>query len=240
MKVVLVKDYEEMSQTAAEMIASIVKNKPDSVLSFATGSTPIGTYEKLVNFHKLGLDFSRVKAFHLDEYIGLTPDDPMSYAYYLEEHVFSKLNIPRENIHLHNAEHGDIETHAHDYDVAIEEAGGIDMQILGIGENGHIAFVEPDDQLPLETGRVRLTESTIEVNSRFFDDSTKVPREAISLGLRSICRAKKIILVINGKQKHDCVHKLLHSPYLDTSFPASVLLLHNDCTLIVDEEAYTG
>lgn len=240
MKVILVKDYEEMSTTAAEMIATFTKSKPEAVLSFATGSTPIGTYEKLVSFHKLGLDFSQVSAFHLDEYIGLSPDDPNSYAYYLDENLFSQLNIPSENIHLHNSDPHDIESHAHAYDTEIEDCGGIDIQILGVGENGHIAFLEPDDKLQLETGRVKLSENTIEVNARFFEDPSQVPKEAISLGLRSIFRARKIIFLINGVKKHNVVKRLLEDPNLDTRFPASVLLMHNDCTLIVDEEAYTG
>lgn len=240
MKIVIVKNYEEMSAAAAELIASLVQEKGNAVLSFATGSTPLGLYEKLSDYRKMGLDFSGIRAFHLDEYIGLAPDDPMSYAYYLDEHVFTPLEIPRENIHVHNSDPENVEKHAHAYDAAIEKEGGIDLQILGIGENGHIAFLEPADRLPMETGRVELSKDTIEVNSRFFQDEEMVPHFAISLGIRSIFRAKKIILLANGARKHEAVQALIKRPYLDTHFPASCLLLHEDCTLIIDEAAYSG
>lgn len=240
MKIIVVNNYEEMSNTAAEMIAGIVHEKPDAVLSFATGSTPLGLYEKLADYHKMGLDFSGIKAFHLDEYIGLQADDPMSYAYYLEENVFTPLELDRENIFVHNSDPHHIEQHAKEYDARIEAEGGIDVQILGIGENGHIAFLEPADRLPMETGKVELTKDTIEVNSRFFEDEALVPHYAVSLGLRSIFRARKIILLANGARKHEAVQSLLQRPYLDTEFPASALLLHEDCTLIIDEAAYTG
>lgn len=240
MKIVIAKDYDEMSAAAAELIAAKVQEKPDAVLSFATGSTPLGLYRKLASFHKMGLDFSGIRAFHLDEYIGLDPEDPMSYAYYLEENVFTPLEIPREQAFIHNADPENIEEHARQYDAKIESEGGIDIQILGIGENGHIAFLEPSDRLPMETGQVQLTQETIEVNSRFFDDASLVPHKAVSLGIRSIFRARKILLLANGVRKHDAVQALIKNPYLDTQFPASCLLLHKDCTLIVDEAAYSG
>lgn len=240
MKVILVKDYEEMSTAAAERVAAIVQEKPDAVLSFATGSTPIGTYEKLAEFHRRGLDFSRVHAFHLDEYIGLKPDNPNSYAYYLDENVFTPLDIPSEQVHVHCAEANRAEEEARKYDVLIEKLGGIDLQILGIGENGHIAFLEPGEKLPLESGIMALTQDTIEVNSRFFESVEEVPHHAVTLGLRSILGAKKILLLINGPRKHEAVRRLLNEPYLNTQFPVSALLLHKDCTLIVDEQAYAG
>ncbi|MDI9502068.1 MAG: glucosamine-6-phosphate deaminase [Tissierellia bacterium] len=240
MKIVIVKDYDEMSKAAAELAVSLVQDKPHAVLSFATGSTPLGMYAKLASHHKMGLDFSGIKAFHLDEYIGLSPDDPMSYSYYLDENVFTPLEIPKEHIFVHNSDPEQVEQHAREYDRKIEAEGGIDLQVLGIGENGHIAFLEPADRLPLETGLVELTKDTIEVNSRFFEDEELVPHYAMSLGVRTIFRARKIILLANGVRKHDAIRTLLDNKHLDPRIPASCLQLHADCTLIVDEAAYTG
>lgn len=241
MKNFVEKDYEAMSKKAAEIFIEAIKEKPNIILGLATGSTPIGLYKELIRAHKEeGLDFSKVTTFNLDEYIGLSPDHPSSYEYFMREELFNHINIPRENIHIPDGLAENIEEYCKKYDEMIDKAGGIDIQLLGVGENGHIAFNEPDESLSLGTTIVELTENTIEVNSRFFQSVEEVPRTAISMGIGSILKAKKIVLLANGKRKAPVIKKLLSTDRVSTKFPVSFLLLHPDVTVIVDEEAYNG
>ncbi|NLY85679.1 MAG: glucosamine-6-phosphate deaminase [Tissierellia bacterium] len=241
MKIFVEKDYEAMSKKAAEIFIEAIKEKPNIILGLATGSTPIGLYKELIRAHKEeGLDFSKVTTFNLDEYIGLSPDHPSSYEYFMREELFNHINIPRENIHIPDGLAENIEEYCKKYEEMIDKAGGIDIQLLGVGENGHIAFNEPDESLSLGTTIVELTENTIEVNSRFFQSVEEVPRTAISMGIGSILKAKKIVLLANGKRKAPVIKKLLSTDRVSTKFPVSFLLLHPDVTVIVDEEAYNG
>lgn len=239
MKVIVVKDYESMSKKAADIFIEGIKNKPDIVLGLATGSTPIGMYKELIRAHKEEeLDFSKVTTFNLDEYVGLSNDHPSSYGYFMDNELFNHINIQRENTHLPDGKAVDPQAYCKIYDELIEEAGGIDIQILGVGENGHIAFIEPDKSLSVGTSVVKLTDNTIEVNSRFFDSMEEVPKTAITMGMGSILKAKKIVFLANGKRKTPVIKRLLSEHRVDTMFPVSFLHLHPDVTIIVDEEAY--
>lgn len=230
MNIIVCKDSEEMSQRAADMIADRIQAKPDLVLGLATGSTPIRTYEKLVEMYEAGdLDFSQVTTFNLDEYEGLTPDNIQSYHYFMNHHLFSKVNLPAENTHFPKGDPS--------YDEEIRQAGGIDLQILGLGVNGHIAFMEPKDALNDFTGRVSLTPQTIQVNSRFFEEGEEVPSRAYSMGMGSIMRTKEIILMANGEKKADAIGKMVNNPTISTWLPVSFIRLHPHASLILDEAA---
>lgn len=241
MKLIIKKDYDELSKIAAEIILAEINKKPDMVLGLATGSTPIGTYKKLIDFYNEGkVDFSKVTTFNLDEYYGLLPQNSQSYHYFMHKNLFSHINIKPENIHIPNGQAKDADEYVKEYDKTIENAGGIDLQILGIGANGHIAFNEPADELFVGTHLTGLTQSTIEANSRFFNSIDEVPKKAITMGIGSIIKAKKILLLANGKSKAKIIAQLLNNDTITTRIPASVLLLHNDTTLIIDKEASEG
>lgn len=239
MKLIVEKNYEELSKRAAEILKKEIRINPQIVLGLATGSTPMGTYKELIKAHENeGLDFSQVETFNLDEYVGLDGDHPNSYRYFMNEELFKHININLENTHIPNGKAKNLESYCKEYDKDIKEAGGIDIQILGIGTNGHIAFNEPADELSVGTSIVNLTESTIKDNSRFFDSMEEVPKTAITMGIGSILKAKKIILLASGKSKAPIMKKLLEETVVSTKLPASFLLLHPDVTIIVDEEAY--
>ncbi len=239
MQIMIMKNYEEISKVASNIVAEIVKDNPKAVLGLATGSTPIGTYKELIKMYKEGkLDFSEITSFNLDEYVSLDGSHPSSYRYFMDNELFNHINIKKENAHVPDGKAENINQFCKDYDKKIEEAGGIDLQILGIGSNGHIAFIEPEKELPLETHIAELTESTINDNQRFFHSIDEVPRTAISMGIGSIMKAKKIILLANGKNKEDAIKKILIDRKVTTEVPGSILLLHPDVTFIVDEEAY--
>lgn len=241
MKTIICKDYDEMSKKAAEIITKQVKEKPDSVLGLATGSTPIGLYKCLIKEHKEnGLDFSKVKTVNLDEYVGLGEKDDQSYIYFMRDNLFNHINIKKENTHVPESNKEDLKLDTEKYNKLLDDIGTRDIQVLGIGVNGHIAFNEPDDKLNLRTSIVDLTEETIEVNSRFFEKKEDVPTKAISMGLEDIFDAKCIILLANGKSKKEAIDKILNGKFVDTNFPASLLHLHPNVVLIVDEEAYNG
>lgn len=238
MKVIVEKDYKDMSRKAAFFISEAIKEKPNLILGLATGSTPIGAYEELIRMYKEeGLDFSKVITFNLDEYFGLFPEDHQSYRYFMEDILFKYINIKEENTHVPDGLSQNCNEYGRMYDKMIEEKGGIDIQILGIGRNGHIAFNEPAKELMFFTHLTNLTEDTIKANSRFFDSIDKVPRTAITMGLGTIMKAKKIILIANGKNKAEIIRKLLTEDKVTTMLPASLLLLHPDLTVIIDEEA---
>ncbi len=240
MELIVAKDYEELSQRAAKIIKEEIVKNPNIVLGLATGSTPIGTYKELIRFHnESGLDFSGVKTFNLDEYVGLDGEHPGSYRYFMDKELFSQINIKIENTNVPDGKASNLEDYCKEYDKAVEEAGGIDIQVLGIGTNGHIAFIEPAEEISLYTSIAKLNESTIKDNSRFFESIDEVPKTAISLGIYSILKAKKIILLANGKNKADAIAKILNSEKISTQVPASLLRLHTDVTVILDEEAYS-
>ncbi len=243
MKIVVVKDYKELSETAAKIIVDGVKEKPNTVLGLATGSTPIGTYEEIIRYHKdENIDFSEVVTFNLDEYIGVGKEHEGSYNYFMNEHLFNHINVNKENIHIPDGlvDEDKIDEYVKEYDREIEDAGGIDIQLLGIGSNGHIGFNEPAEELSSGTCVIELTESTLKDNLKYFDHIDEVPRTAITLGMGGIMKAKKIVMIINGKNKHKVVKDLLEKDVITTKLPASLLRLHRDATIIIDEEAYYG
>lgn len=235
MKLLVVKDYEEMSCVAAKIFKDIINEKPDAVLGLATGSTPIGLYKKLIEMNRnKEIDFSNIKTINLDEYVGLGKENPQSYRYFMNENLFNHINIHKANTLVPNGLAEDIEKEAKSYDKKIEELGGIDIQILGIGSNGHIAFNEPDDFLIEETHVTNLSQSTIEANSRFFKSINEVPTRAITMGIGSIMKAKKILLLVKGEDKVKAVKELLNGN-ITTKNPATILKLHEDVTIIMDE-----
>lgn len=233
MKIIICESYEELSRKAADLVIDRMTKKPDLVLGLATGSSPEGLYDHLVEAYREGrIDFAQASSYNLDEYVGIAHDHPQSYHRFMEDHLFSRVNLSREKIHF-----PDEEADFGHYDRAIEEAGGIDFQILGIGPNGHIAFNEPQDRLYLDTHVAQLTPSTIQANSRFFDSEDQVPRTAVTMGMGSIMKAKEILILANGPKKVEAVAPLLRGDRVYTGSPVSLCLLHPNCTLIVDRAA---
>jgi len=217
------------------VFAQIVR-KPDSVLGLATGSTPLGVYSLLAEYHARGTDFSRLTTFNLDEYVGLAPDHPQSYHWYMRENFFSKVNIKPDRIFIPNGMAEDLEAECLRYDELIKQAGGIDLQLLGIGSNGHIGFNEPGTEFGTTTHIVDLAESTIRDNARFFESIDQVPTRALSMGIKSIMQAKEVILMASGGSKADAVCAAVKGP-VTTAVPASVLQLHPCVTFVVDQAA---
>ena len=237
MKIYETKDYQEMSRQAANILSAQVILKPDCVLGLATGSTPIGTYDKLVEWYEKGdLDFSEVKTVNLDEYRGLTRDNDQSYYYFMHEHLFDRVNIDPENTNVPNGTEPDADKECERYEKLIESMGGVDIQLLGLGHNGHIGFNEPGAAFEKETHCVDLTESTIEANKRFFESEDDVPRQAYTMGIKNIMQAKKILVVVSGEDKADILKEVLYGP-ITPKVPASILQLHNDVTIVADEAA---
>jgi glucosamine-6-phosphate deaminase len=211
MKIVIVKDYAQMSKLAADSFAEVINNKPDAVMGLATGSSPIGLYKELIKMNKEGkIDFSKVRSFNLDEYYKIAPDSDQSYIYFMKQNLFDHINIKPENINIPNGMAPDADAESVAYDKKIEAAGGIDIQILGAGVNGHIGFNEPEDALYFGTHRTELQESTIEANARFFSSAADVPKSALTMGVGHIMQAKKIVMVLSGENKRD-VFKALKS-----------------------------
>lgn len=240
MRIIVCKDYEKMSDEAAKIVAAQLTLKPDSILGLATGSTPIGMYQRLIDMNKAGeIDFSKVKSFNLDEYYPIKADNNQSYRYFMNENLFNHVNIDINNTRVPNGEAADPVEEGKSYDAAIDAAGGIDLQILGIGRNGHIGFNEPDENLIMGTHRTMLTQDTIEANSRLFNSIDEVPTQAITMGMVSILKSKMIVLLANGKNKHEAVKKLLDDT-ITTSNPATFLKTHPNVVIICDEECYNG
>mgnify|MGYP000963936141 CR=1 FL=1 len=240
MKLYVCKNYDEMSETAAQIISSVITLKPDCVLGLATGSTPVGTYSRLADMNRAGkLDFTKVRTYNLDEYYPIKPSNPQSYRYFMDKHLFDLINIDKSNTHLLNGEAPDTEVECAAYDRAIESAGGIDIQLLGIGNNGHVGFNEPSEKLTAATHKTSLTESTINANARFFASAVEVPRHALTMGLAPIMKARKIILLASGKNKHAALSEML-SGVIATSNLSTVLNLHSDVTVVCDADAYNG
>lgn len=232
MKIIRARDYRDMSRKAANLISAQVILFPRSVLGLATGSTPIGIYDQLAEWYDKGdIDFSETVTVNLDEYHGLPPDDPQSYRAFMRAHLFGKVNIRPDNTHLPR---GDAEPRAEcaRYDALIARLGGIDLQLLGLGRNGHIGFNEPGEAFEKSTHCVELTADTIRANARFFGDEGAVPRRAITMGMKSIMQAKKILLAVSGDKK-DILERSLSGP-ITPEVPASILQLHPDLTVITD------
>ena len=235
MNLIIVENYDEVSKLAAINIKDVINKKPDAVLGLATGSTPMGTYKELIKMNKENeVDFSKVTTVNLDEYIGLSENDAQSYRYFMNEHLFNHININKENTFVPNGLAEDIEAETKNYDKRIDELGGIDLQILGIGSNGHIAFNEPSDVLISGTHLTDLTEITINANSRFFNSINEVPKTAISMGLGQIMKSKKILLLVHGENKAEAVKEAL-SGKITTKNPATMLQMHKDVTIIIDK-----
>lgn len=235
MNYITVKTYDELSKRASMIIASQVVMKPDCVLGLATGSSPLGAYSYLAEMCDKGeVDFSRVTSVNLDEYAGLDGSHDQSYRYFMDTNLFSKINIDRAKTFVPSGIAQDLVKEGREYDALIEKLGGIDLQLLGIGLDGHIGFNEPDSVFVAETHPVDLDESTIEANSRFFASKDDVPRRAITMGMMSIMRAKKILLIANGQNKKAILEKAFNGP-VDPMVPASILQLHPDVTVIFAE-----
>lgn len=240
MKIILTDNYNELSIKTADIIEGMVSSEGRVVLGLATGSTPVGTYRELIKRHEeYSLDFSKVITFNLDEYIGLSEKNHDSYNYFMNTNLFDHININKDNTHVPDGMTSDPKTYGRLYDKMIENAGGIDLQILGIGSNGHIAFNEPAEELNLGTGLVKLSKKTIEDNSRFFESKERVPTEAVSMGMGSIMKARRILLLASGEGKSEAIGQILNSGKVTTWLPASLLLLHPDVTMICDQEAFS-
>lgn len=237
MRIYKASDYQDMSRKAANIISAQIILKPNCVLGLATGSTPIGIYRQLIEWYQKGdLDFSEVKTVNLDEYKGLTPDNIQSYHYFMKQNLFKDININTENTYLPNGAQEDSEVECARFNNIIDRLGGIDLQLLGLGYNGHIAFNEPEESFEKGTHCVALTQSTIETNSRLFGEGEVVPKYAYTMGIKSIIQARKILLVVSGASKADILVKSLAGP-VTPNIPASILQMHNDLTIVADEAA---
>lgn len=237
MRIYKAKDYVDMSRKAANIVSAQVIMKPNCVLGLATGSTPIGLYKQLVEWYNKGdLDFSEVMTVNLDEYKGLSRDNDQSYYYFMHQNLFDHVNISAENTHLPNGMEPDSQKECQEYTNLIQSLGGVDLQLLGIGHNGHIGFNEPGEAFDKQVHCVNLTQSTIEANKRFFASADDVPKQAYTMGIKTIMQAKKILIVASGEDKAEIVRDAFFGP-ITPKVPASVLQLHNDVTLVADEAA---
>jgi len=237
MEVIVTRDYEEMSKTAARVVAQVLNLKPNAVLGLATGSTPLGLYKELIRMHREeGLDFSQVTTFNLDEYVGLPRTHPQSYYYFMQENLFKHINVPKQNIYVPSGTTSNYAAFCQWYEQRIRECGGIDLQVLGIGTDGHIAFNEPSSSLGSRTRIKTLARQTIEDNARFFGSPEEVPVYAITMGVGTILEARKIMLLASGRQKAPAVAAAIEGP-VTSMITASALQLHRDAMCIIDREA---
>jgi glucosamine-6-phosphate deaminase len=237
MKIYRAADYKDMSRKAANIISAQIIMKPNCVLGLATGSTPTGTYQQLVEWYKKGdLDFSEVTSVNLDEYKGIPRTNPQSYYYFMHQNLFDQVNINPEYTHLPNGMEPDSAKECARYEALIHSLGGVDLQLLGLGHNGHIGFNEPGAAFEKETHCVDLQQRTIEANKRFFASADEVPRQAYTMGIKTIMQARKILVVVSGEDKAEIVEKAFLGP-VTPSVPASILQMHNDVTLVGDAAA---
>lgn len=237
MEIIIRSTPEEMSKTAARVVASIINAKPNAAIGLATGSTPLGLYKELVRMHREeGLDFSQVVTFNLDEYVGLTQQHPQSYHYFMHENLFKHINIAKHNIYIPSGTTDNYRAFCLWYEQRIKECGGIDLQILGIGSDGHIAFNEPTSSLGSRTRIKTLAKQTIDDNARFFDSPDQVPIYAITMGVGTILEARKVLLLANGSKKAAAVAATIEGP-VTSMITASALQLHPDVMMVIDEEA---
>lgn len=237
MKIYSAQDYQSMSRKAANILSAHVILKPDSVLGLATGSTPIGMYKQLIEWYNKGdIDFSQVHTVNLDEYLGLAPTHDQSYRYFMQTNLFDHVNVPPENTNVPNGLAPDPEAECARYNQVIADLGGIDVQVLGMGHNGHIGFNEPEEAFELETHVVNLTDNTIDANARFFASRDEVPRQAITMGIKSIMQARHILVVVSGADKAEIVKRAFFGP-VTPKVPASILQMHPHVSLVADEAA---
>ena len=237
MRIYQAENYQAMSRRAANIISAQVIYKPNCVLGLATGGTPVGAYNQLVEWYEKGdLSFGKVRTVNLDEYFGLSPHHEQSYRYFMDTHLFNHIDIRPENTHLLDGLTKDPIKECANYNKLIDKLGGIDLQLLGMGHNGHIAFNEPGDDFGLETHLVDLTESTIDANQRFFDSGDEAPRHALSMGIKNIMQARRILMVVSGEEKADILYQAFCGG-VTTYVPASILQLHPDVTLVGDKAA---
>ena len=237
MEVVICRDYDQMSRRAAQVVADVVRRKPKAVLGFATGSSPVGLYRELIRMHREeGLDFSKVTTFNLDEYVGLAPDHPQSYRRFMNENLFDHLNVPKKNTHVPPGTADDVEAACAAYEKRIGAKGGIDVQVLGIGSDGHVAFNEPGSSLGSRTRRVTLTKQTLDDNARFFARKKDVPIHAISMGVGTILEARRLVMVASGKNKAAALAAAVEGP-ITSMITASALQLHPDAIVFVTKDA---
>ena len=237
MRTIRCKNYEEMSRRAADVIAAQLILDPKTVLGLATGTTPVGCYQRLIELNREGaIDFSEVSTYNLDEYRGFTHDDPQSYHYFMADQLFNHVNIKAANTHVPDGSNPDAASACAEYDHMVENAGYVDLQLLGIGNNGHIGFNEPCSDFPVGTHCVDLTESTIRANSRLFEREEDVPRQAYTMGVGTIMKARRVLVLASGEAKADAVRAMCYGP-VEPGCPASALRLHPDCIVIADEAA---
>jgi glucosamine-6-phosphate deaminase len=237
MEVIISATYDEMSEASARVVAELLNTKPDAVLGLATGSTPVGLYKALARLHRQeGLDFSQVTTFNLDEYVGLPPMHEQSYHFFMQQNFFESVNIPRQNIHIPSGTTGNYKSFCQWYEDQIEKAGGIDLQVLGIGSDGHIAFNEPGSSLSSRTRLKTLAKSTIDDNARFFSTRAEVPIYAITMGVGTILEARRLLLLANGKGKADAIARAIEGP-VTSMITASAVQLHPDVLVYLDQEA---
>jgi len=237
MRIIECENYAQVCKTAANIVAAQLLLKPDCVLGLPTGNTPIGMYKELSDKCSSGeVDFSEVTTFNLDEYCGIKRDDPNSYYAFMNENLYSKVNLKPENTHIPNGENPDFETETARYENAIDMCGGLDLQVLGIGQNGHIGFNEPNSELCALTNKVALTENTLEVNSALFENPADIPTTAYTMGMGTIMKARRIIMLASGTNKVDAVSAILNGT-ITTQNPSSMLLMHPDFVLIADKAA---
>ncbi len=237
MLVIIKENYDEMSKEAAKQVAALVRKKPDCVIGFATGSTPLGLYKELIRMHKEeGLDFSKITTFNLDEYVGLPPEHPQSYHYFMWENLFRHINVNPSNVYIPMGMADDIDAFCEWYENKIKEVGGIDLQILGIGANGHIAFNEPGSSLGSRTRIKTLTEKTRQDNARFFSSMEEVPKYAITMGVGTIMEARRLLLLASGTSKAEAIRATVEGPIM-AKYPATIVQLHRYATVIIDKDA---
>ena len=231
------KDYQDVSRKAANIMSAQIIMKPNAVLGLATGSTPVGLYKQLIEWYNKGdLDFSQITSVNLDEYKGLSGDNDQSYRYFMNTNLFNHVNIDKTRTYVPNGLEEDSDKACADYNEIIRSVGGIDIQLLGIGGNGHIGFNEPGEAFEKETHCVDLTESTIKANARFFESMDEVPKQAYTMGIKNIMQARKVLLIVSGEGKAEILDKVLYGP-VTPQVPASILQLHNDLTVVADEAA---
>jgi len=239
-KVTVCQDKQEVARVAAEIFAKMIREKPDLVLGLATGGTPVDMYQMLIRMHKeQGLNFSRVRSFNLDEYVGLSGDHTQSYRYFMNANLFNQINIDKLNTHVPDGKAENFQMSCQQYEKDIQAAAGIDLQLLGIGSNGHIAFNEPGSPGNSRTRVVTLTERTIKDNARFFQDESEIPRQAVTMGIGTILEANKIVLLATGANKAEAVVKALKGK-VTADLPASFLQNHPDCIFILDRDSAAG
>ncbi len=239
MKIIVVENYDEMSKKAAEILIKKVQEKPNAVLGLATGSTPVGLYKELIEDHQQnGTSYKDIHTVNLDEYIGLPQEDKNSYFTFMYEHLFKYLEIPKEHTHIPSGDTEDYAKECKRYEEIIESLGQVDLQILGIGSNGHIGFNEPGTPFTGDTHIIDLKESTRQANARFFESIDEVPTQAITMGIGTIMKSKEILLLASGKAKAEAIHGMIHGEMTE-ELPASILQSHPHVTLIVDKDAYS-